>query len=441
MAKNLSTSIITYGDTLPSLAEAIDGALFYKTDDVSAPRGLYVFGFQKDIGNGFGDQVQQGWFPATAAQINADTLDGFDSSYFQPLSSNLLGIAGLSGTGIYVRTGSGTATTRSITGLSSRVQVSNGTGVSGNIQIDVVEANVQLPNLGGVLPIIKGGLGASTSPTQGGVMYAVSSTVIQSTPAGTAGQVLQSNAAAAPTWVAQSSLSVGNATNAVNSTNAVLAQAATALATPRTIQLTGDVIGSATFDGTSNINIVTASASPTVNLAGNQTVNGIKTFTDIIVGNISGNAATADVADTVLDGVTVTTAQTVTGLKTFSQGVRFPDGSIQNTAFRGAIMFNGGGGAIAARNLTVARTAVGQYRVYLDPSIQGATPIVILGSANQQVGNGVGNTFIIAVTTGYIDIGVVARWAYNAGNTDDYIAVVPNATYFDAAYNIGVLIV
>jgi hypothetical protein len=50
----------------------------------------------------------------------------------QPLDSDLTAVAGLSTTGIVVRTGSGTATTRTITGTSNEVAVSNGDGVSGN---------------------------------------------------------------------------------------------------------------------------------------------------------------------------------------------------------------------------------------------------------------------------------------------------------------------
>ncbi len=56
----------------------------------------------------------------------------------QPLDSDLTAIAGLSSTGIIVRTGAGTATVRSIaTASSSRITVSNGDGVSGNPTLDL----------------------------------------------------------------------------------------------------------------------------------------------------------------------------------------------------------------------------------------------------------------------------------------------------------------
>ena len=63
------------------------------------------------------------------------------------------------------------------------------------------------------------------------------------------------------------------------------AATATALQTARTINGVG-------FNGTTNITL------PTVNTSGDQTVAGIKTFSSNIVGNITGNAATATNATT-----------------------------------------------------------------------------------------------------------------------------------------------
>ncbi|NJO65227.1 MAG: hypothetical protein HC836_46130 [Richelia sp. RM2_1_2] len=56
---------------------------------------------------------------------------------YQPLDSDLTAVAGLSTTGIMVRTGTGTATTRTITGTTNRITVTNGTGVSGNPTLDI----------------------------------------------------------------------------------------------------------------------------------------------------------------------------------------------------------------------------------------------------------------------------------------------------------------
>lgn len=60
----------------------------------------------------------------------------------QPLDADLTAIAALATTGAVVRTGSGTAATRTITGTASRVVVVDGDGVAGNPTIDVTETGI-----------------------------------------------------------------------------------------------------------------------------------------------------------------------------------------------------------------------------------------------------------------------------------------------------------
>ncbi len=64
--------------------------------------------------------------------FNADLLDGLDATAFQPVDSDLTALAGISSTGIYVVTGSGTSTTRSLTAPAAGITISNSNGVSGN---------------------------------------------------------------------------------------------------------------------------------------------------------------------------------------------------------------------------------------------------------------------------------------------------------------------
>lgn len=71
------------------------------------------------------------------------------------------------------------------------------------------------------------------------------------TAVGTSGQVLKSNGSGAPTWVNQSTLSVGSATSATSATTA------TKFSSSRTIALTGDVTGSASGDGSSGWSVAT----------------------------------------------------------------------------------------------------------------------------------------------------------------------------------------
>src|SRR5690606_18546104 len=60
-----------------------------------------------------------------------------DLSNKQATDSDLTALAGLGTTGVLVRTGTGSATTRSIVGTANRVSVSNGDGVSGDPTINI----------------------------------------------------------------------------------------------------------------------------------------------------------------------------------------------------------------------------------------------------------------------------------------------------------------
>ena len=60
------------------------------------------------------------------------TLSGYGISDAQPLSTSLTNVAALSGTGLAARTGNGTWSTRTLTGTSGQITVTNGDGVSGN---------------------------------------------------------------------------------------------------------------------------------------------------------------------------------------------------------------------------------------------------------------------------------------------------------------------
>lgn len=61
---------------------------------------------------------------------------------FQPRDSDLDAVAALSTTGLVVRSGNGTAVTRSIDGTAGRITVSNGDGVSGAPAIDLAASGV-----------------------------------------------------------------------------------------------------------------------------------------------------------------------------------------------------------------------------------------------------------------------------------------------------------
>lgn len=67
----------------------------------------------------------------TGAQQAAAGNHNHDAAY-QPLDSDLTALAGITTTGLYVNTGVGTATARTLTGPAAGISVTNGNGVSGN---------------------------------------------------------------------------------------------------------------------------------------------------------------------------------------------------------------------------------------------------------------------------------------------------------------------
>lgn len=74
---------------------------------------------------------------APAAGISITNGDGVSGNPTLSLSNDLAALENLSSTGISVRTGSDTWATRSVSGGSGRIVISNGDGVSGNLTVDL----------------------------------------------------------------------------------------------------------------------------------------------------------------------------------------------------------------------------------------------------------------------------------------------------------------
>jgi hypothetical protein len=95
---------------------------------------------------------------ASGARANLGLAVGTD---VQAYNADLAAVAGLASTGIIARTGSGTATTRTITGTANVITVTNGDGVSGN---PTLNAGSNIYQLGGTdVAVADGGTGASTA--------------------------------------------------------------------------------------------------------------------------------------------------------------------------------------------------------------------------------------------------------------------------------------
>jgi phage-related tail fiber protein len=76
------------------------------------------------------------------AGYNPTTLSGYGITDAQPLDSDLTAIAGLTTTGIIVRTSDGAADTRTITGTAGNISVTNGDGVAGNPTLNLITTGV-----------------------------------------------------------------------------------------------------------------------------------------------------------------------------------------------------------------------------------------------------------------------------------------------------------
>lgn len=79
---------------------------------------------------------------APAAGISITNPAGIAGNITLALANDLLGLEGLAGTGIAVRTATDTWVQRSVAGTSNRVTVTNGDGVSGNPTIDIASSYV-----------------------------------------------------------------------------------------------------------------------------------------------------------------------------------------------------------------------------------------------------------------------------------------------------------
>jgi len=144
-----------------------------------------------------------------------------------------------------------------------------------------------------------------------------------------------------------------------------------------------------------------------VSTSGNQTIDGVKTFSNGIVGNVTGGVTgnvTGDVsgnAGTVTNGVYTSGNQTIAGVKTFSSGIissvtgnvtgnadsatklSTASGSAPSYSARAWVLFNGTGtvGIFSSGNVSsISDVGVGQYAVNFTTAMQD-TNYAVSGSA------------------------------------------------------------
>jgi hypothetical protein len=81
--------------------------------------------------------------------LDADLLDGLDSTAFQPIDADLTAYAALTTTGYVVRTGAGTVATRSLTSGSPGLDIDPGDGVTGNTVFTIQGDLAQIDGVAG----------------------------------------------------------------------------------------------------------------------------------------------------------------------------------------------------------------------------------------------------------------------------------------------------
>jgi len=197
-------------------------------------------------------------------------------------------------------------------------------------------------DISGVLPIANGGTNSTATPTNGGITYGTGAALAYSV-AGTSGQVLQSNGAAAPTWIAQSSIAAGSATNATLATTATLATLAT-LATTATLATLATLATSASKLTTASGSAPSYSARAWVRFDGTGTIGTNQTITGS--GNVTSVFKNADGDYT----ITFTTAM--------------PNANYAVSATGSNTSIAGGNRALMAKDGSFTTTTVDIFSVY-----------------------------------------------------------------------------
>jgi hypothetical protein len=231
---------------------------------------------------------------------------------------------------IYGSTTTAMATT--LAGTSSQVLHGNASGAPtwGSVALGT--------EVSGTLPIANGGTNSTATPTNGGVGYGTGTAHAYSS-AGTLGQVLQSNGAAAPTWLNQSSIAAGSATNASLATLATLATTATlaTLATTATLATLATTATLATLATSAGF----ATNADTATSAGLATSAGSAGFaTTATLATLATTATLATLATTATLATLATTA-TLATLATQASSALIRSATAQNSTSGTSIDFTG----------------------------------------------------------------------------------------------------
>jgi len=209
----------------------------------------------------------------------------------------------------------------------------------------------------------------------GEVVYQTGPSATGFTAVGTTGQLLSSNGASTPTWLNQSSLSVGNATNAINATNATNATTAVNFSG----SLSGDVTGTQLVTSVVKVNGASIPSSKTiVGTNGSGQIIDASASTATVALNTTGNATTSTSSSSAISG-------SILALTTAKAWVNFNGtGTIgQPQTIRSSYNVS-----------SITKNGTGDYTVNFATAMADANYSVCVGA-----GNGVSGTVASTITT------------------------------------------
>ena len=185
--------VLTTNDTITIGTTSLTFSQFSGAGQIVAGDGLTKTGNTLNVGAG------------TGITVNSDDI---------ALSGQALALHNLGTNGIFVRTGAGTVTARSVDGTTNRITITNGDGVSGNPTIDIASTYVGQATITTVgtltsgelgagfttVAVARGGTGATTFTSRGALFGNGTGSILATVASTIDGSFLREDATGNPYW-------------------------------------------------------------------------------------------------------------------------------------------------------------------------------------------------------------------------------------------------